>query len=84
MNNTCRDAQLSYRKDPTNLHWGIDKTLNVLKKTTHSMHSLCLVMDYAYTYYSTSQPKITAKYLWTYVVNFSDTIHTSLSIITSR
>jgi hypothetical protein len=63
---------------------GIGNTLDVLKRTTHSMHSLCLIMDYAGTYYSTSQPKTTAKYLWTYVVNFGGTIHTSLFIITSR
>jgi hypothetical protein len=31
-----------------------------------------------------SQTKITAKYLWTYVVTFGGTIHTSLPIITSR
>jgi hypothetical protein len=48
------------------------------------MYSLCLIMDYAYTYYLTSQPKTTAKYLWTYVVNFGGTIHTSLSIVISQ
>jgi hypothetical protein len=43
-----------------------------------------LMMDYACTYYSTSQSKTIAKYLWTYVVNFGGTIHTSLPIITNR
>jgi hypothetical protein len=71
-------------KITSRLHWGLNITLNGLKRTTHSMHSLCLVMDYAYTYYWTFQPKTTTKYLWTYVVNFGGTIHTSLPIITSR
>jgi hypothetical protein len=36
-------------------------------------------MDYACTYYSSSQPKTTAEYLRTYAVNFGGITHTSLT-----
>jgi hypothetical protein len=39
-----------------------------------------LMMDYACTYYATSQPKTTTKYLRIYAINFSGITHTSLTI----
>jgi hypothetical protein len=43
------------------------------------MHSFCLLMNYACTYYSTSQPKTIAEYLRTCVISFGSTIYTSLT-----
>jgi hypothetical protein len=43
------------------------------------MHSFCLLMNYACTFYSTSQPKTIAEYLRTCMISFGGTIYTSLT-----
>jgi hypothetical protein len=40
----------------------ISNTLAILKTTSHLIYSFCLIMKYACTYYSPSQPKTIAKY----------------------
>jgi hypothetical protein len=46
---------------------------------TLSTYLLILFVNYACTYYSTSQPKTIGKYFWTYVVSLGCTIFTSFS-----
>jgi hypothetical protein len=57
----------------------MDNTLPILKEY-YIVTFICLTMDYACTYYSTSQPKTTAEYLRTYMVTFGGITHTSLTI----
>jgi hypothetical protein len=58
----------------------LSNTLAILKTTSHLIHLLCLIMKYACMYYSSSQPKIIAKYFWTYVVNFGSIVYIRLSL----
>jgi hypothetical protein len=56
----------------------ISNTLAILKKTSHLIHSFRLIMKYACTYYSPSQPKTIVKYFWTYGINFGSIVYIRL------
>jgi hypothetical protein len=47
-------------------------------------HSFNQIKEYACTCYASSQLKIIAKYVWTYVISFGGTICSSLPITASR
>jgi hypothetical protein len=58
----------------------INNLLHTPRRTKTHIVFMYLMMSYACTFYSSSQSKITAIYLWTYMVNFGGIIHTSLTI----
>jgi hypothetical protein len=78
---TSQNCWYNYCKAALN----INNTL-VIHNNNHNKpcHSFNQIKEYACTCYASSQLKIIAKYVWTYVISFGGTIYPSLPIIASR